>query len=106
MGFIGAATDATIGMYRVFGCSGDVGADVAISAVNQAFENGTDIITLSFGGASGWTEGPFSLPCRASSLRASSVPWPTATRDLQDCFLPKLQPTAKVSLQSLRSRAL
>ncbi|KAK1255727.1 hypothetical protein MKX07_007986 [Trichoderma sp. CBMAI-0711] len=61
MGFVGAAPDATIGMYRVFGCSGDVGADVAISAVNQAFEDGADIITLSLGGASGWTEDPFSV---------------------------------------------
>ncbi|PTB70252.1 subtilisin-like protein [Trichoderma citrinoviride] len=61
MGFIGAAPNATIGMYRVFGCSGDLGADVAIAAVNQAFEDGTDIITLSLGGSSGWTEDSFSV---------------------------------------------
>ncbi|RFU78585.1 hypothetical protein TARUN_3628 [Trichoderma arundinaceum] len=61
MGFIGAAPGATVGMYRVFGCSGDVGADVAIAAANQAFEDGSDIITLSLGGASGWTEDPFSV---------------------------------------------
>lgn len=61
MGFIGAAPGATIGMYRVFGCSGDLGADVALVAGNKAFEDGADIITLSLGGASGWTEDPFSV---------------------------------------------
>ncbi|KAL7928967.1 subtilisin-like protein [Trichoderma chlorosporum] len=61
MGFTGAAPGATIGMYRVFGCSGDVGADVAIAAVNQAYEDGADIITLSLGGSSGWTEDSFSV---------------------------------------------
>ncbi|KAH6607079.1 Subtilisin like protease [Trichoderma cornu-damae] len=61
MGFIGAAPGATIGMYRVFGCSGDLGADVAIAAANQAFEDGSDIISLSLGKPSGWTEDPFSV---------------------------------------------
>ncbi|KAL7785618.1 subtilisin-like protein [Trichoderma ceciliae] len=61
MGFVGAAPGATIGMYRVFGCSGDLGADVAIAAANQAFEDGSDILSLSFGGASGWTEDPISV---------------------------------------------
>ncbi|KAL5085448.1 hypothetical protein Trisim1_010558 [Trichoderma cf. simile WF8] len=61
MGFTGAAPGATIGMYRVFGCSGDVGADVAIAAVNKAYEDGADIITISLGGSSGWTEDSFSV---------------------------------------------
>lgn len=61
MGFIGAAPGATIGMYRVFGCSGDLGADVALAAVNEAYEDGSDIISLSLGGASGWTEDSFSV---------------------------------------------
>jgi subtilisin family serine protease len=61
MGFIGAAPGALIGMYRVFGCTGDVGNDVAIAGVTQAFEDGSDIISLSLGGSSGWTEDAFSV---------------------------------------------
>ncbi|UKZ74403.1 hypothetical protein TrVFT333_002070 [Trichoderma virens FT-333] len=61
MGFTGASPGATIGMYRVFGCTGDVGADVAIAAVNKAYEDGADIITISLGGSSGWTEDSFSV---------------------------------------------
>ncbi|KAL7948049.1 subtilisin-like protein [Trichoderma barbatum] len=61
MGFTGAAPGATIGMYRVFGCRGDVGADVAIAAVNEAYEDGADIISISLGGSSGWTEDSFAV---------------------------------------------
>ncbi|UKZ60963.1 uncharacterized protein TrAtP1_002235 [Trichoderma atroviride] len=61
VGIIGAAPGAEIGMYRVFGCTGDVGADVAMAGATQAFEDGSDILSLSLGGASGWTEDSFSV---------------------------------------------
>jgi hypothetical protein len=57
-GFTGAAPDVTLGAYRVFGCLGSSGSDVYIAAYNQAFEDGSDIITASFAEASGWTEDP------------------------------------------------
>ncbi|KAK4225046.1 putative protease [Podospora fimiseda] len=58
-GIIGAATGVTLGAYRVFGCSGDVPNDILIAAYNMAYEAGSDIITASIGGASGWSEDPW-----------------------------------------------
>jgi len=46
-GFTGAAPDVTLGAYKVFGCIGFVGNDVLIAAFNQAYEDGSDIITVS-----------------------------------------------------------
>lgn len=54
--FTGIVPDATLGMYRVFGCFDSVGNDVLVAAFNMAYEAGADIITSSIGGASGWTE--------------------------------------------------
>lgn len=53
--FTGVAPDATLGAYRVFGCSGSSGDDVLIDAFTRAYEDGADIITASIGGANGWT---------------------------------------------------
>ncbi|KAK3391845.1 peptidase S8/S53 domain-containing protein [Sordaria brevicollis] len=55
-GIIGAASDVTLGAYRVFGCDGDVGNDILIEAYLKAYDDGSDIITASIGGASGWPE--------------------------------------------------
>lgn len=58
-GIIGAAQDVTLGAYRVFGCEGEVGNDILIAAYNMAYEAGSDIITASIGGPSGWPEDPW-----------------------------------------------
>ncbi|KAK0711845.1 peptidase S8/S53 domain-containing protein [Lasiosphaeris hirsuta] len=58
-GIIGAAQGVTLGSYRVFGCQGDVGNDVLIAAFNQAYEDGSDIISASIGGPSGWSDDPW-----------------------------------------------
>lgn len=60
-GIIGAATGVNLGIYRVFGCAGSAADDVLIAAFNDAYEAGADIITASIGGASGWTEEPWSV---------------------------------------------
>ncbi|KAK5989663.1 Minor extracellular protease Vpr-like protein [Cladobotryum mycophilum] len=60
-GFTGAAPDVTLGGYRVFGCSGSAGNDVLIAAYNKAFEDGSNIITASIGGPSGWSEEPWAV---------------------------------------------
>jgi len=60
-GIIGAAPGVTLGMFRVFGCRGDVGDDILIAAYNRAYEAGADIITASIGGSSGWTEEAWSV---------------------------------------------
>ncbi|TLS29114.1 hypothetical protein PpBr36_00060 [Pyricularia pennisetigena] len=60
-GLKGAAPGATLGMYRVFGCTGGSGVDVLIAAVIRAFEDGSDVITGSLGVSSGWSENPFAV---------------------------------------------
>jgi subtilisin family serine protease len=60
-GFTGSAPDVSLGAYRVFGCDGEASNDVLIAAYNQAYEDGSDIITASIGGPSGWTEEPWAV---------------------------------------------
>ncbi|CAO3613686.1 unnamed protein product [Cunninghamella blakesleeana] len=55
--FTGVAPDAQLGMWRVFGCSGQTSTDIIIKGMIKAFEAGCDIISLSLGSNSGWTEG-------------------------------------------------
>lgn len=55
--FTGVVPDATLGMYRVFGCSDTTANDILVSAFMMAYEAGADIITSSIGSFSGWQEG-------------------------------------------------
>jgi len=48
-------------MFRVFGCSGSAANDVLIEAYLKAFEAGSNIITASIGGSSGWSEDPWAV---------------------------------------------
>lgn len=57
--FTGIIPNATLGMYKVFGCTGSVSDDVLIAAFNMAFESGADLITASIGGNLGWVEGEY-----------------------------------------------
>ncbi|KAG8953405.1 hypothetical protein FRC04_002247 [Tulasnella sp. 424] len=59
--FTGAAPSVDIGAYRVFGCEGSAGDDVIIAALTQAYNDGADILSLSLGGAQGWSEAPSSV---------------------------------------------
>ena len=57
LGFIGAAPDVTLGACRIFPCGNDgTTSDMVIAGFNQAFEDGSDIITASLGLFSGWAE--------------------------------------------------
>ncbi|KAK0726701.1 peptidase S8/S53 domain-containing protein [Lasiosphaeria miniovina] len=71
-GILGAAQGVTLGSFRVFGCSGDVSNDILIAAYNMAYEAGSDIITASIGGASGWSEDPWATV--VSRIVAKGVP--------------------------------
>ena len=53
---VGVAYEATLGAYRVFGCNGSVTDDVLADAISRAYEDGNDVITLSLGGTTGWTD--------------------------------------------------
>ncbi|UNI16507.1 hypothetical protein JDV02_002936 [Purpureocillium takamizusanense] len=60
-GFTGAAPDVSLGAYRVFGCGGSTGDDVLMSALYRAYDDGSDIITMSLGSPSGWSERPWAV---------------------------------------------
>ncbi|KAG8791007.1 hypothetical protein FRC12_010397 [Ceratobasidium sp. 428] len=62
----GVAYEATLRAYRVFGCTGSVSDEIIIAALLRAHNDGCDILTLSLGGAAGWTEG-------ASAVVASGI---------------------------------
>ncbi|TDZ30153.1 Major intracellular serine protease [Colletotrichum spinosum] len=61
MGFTGASPDVKLGMYRTFGCNGQTTGDVLLAGVIKAFEDGSDIITGSIGGPSGWAGEAFAV---------------------------------------------
>lgn len=53
-GLLGVAPEATLGMYRVFGCQGSGASDVVVKAMQDAITDGADILSLSLGSDSGW----------------------------------------------------
>ncbi|KAK7473132.1 hypothetical protein VKT23_001233 [Stygiomarasmius scandens] len=57
----GVAFSASLSAYRVFGCEGSVTDDVLVDALLLGFKEGQDILTLSLGGADGWTESSSSV---------------------------------------------
>ncbi|KAF2279229.1 subtilisin-like protein [Westerdykella ornata] len=61
LGVLGAAPGVTLGSYRVFGCVGGGEEDVLLAAFNQAFEDGSDIITASVGAPGGFPESPMAV---------------------------------------------
>ncbi|KAF9547696.1 subtilisin-like protease [Agrocybe pediades] len=65
----GVAFGASISSYRVFGCSGSVTDDILVDALLRGVKEGQDILTLSLGGADGWTEGTATVV--ASRIAAS-----------------------------------
>src|SRR5699024_8031433 len=52
-GVVGVAPDATIGAYRVFGCTGSTTSDIMLSAMELAYEDEMDVVNMSIG--SGWS---------------------------------------------------
>ncbi|KAI9267864.1 peptidase S8/S53 domain-containing protein [Sporodiniella umbellata] len=70
--FTGVAPEATLGAYRIFGCSGGSSSDIIMKAMEAAFMDGMDIINLSLGD-SGWPESPTSMLADELSLRGMIV---------------------------------
>lgn len=58
LGFTGVAPHAKIRMYRVFGCDGSTADDIIIAALQRAYFDGCDVLSLSLGGPGGWSEAP------------------------------------------------
>lgn len=69
----GVAPDASIYQYRVFGCNGATSDDIVIQAMIRAYQDGVDIINLSLGELSGWTEGTLSVVASRLSSRGLIV---------------------------------
>lgn len=61
MGFTGAAPGVTLGMYKVFGCTGSSDTDIAVAALNRAYEDGSHVISMSISRTSGWSEDPVAV---------------------------------------------
>ncbi|KAL7416629.1 peptidase S8/S53 domain-containing protein [Mrakia frigida] len=56
LNFTGVAPAATLGSYRVFGCTGTAANEQIIAAMLLAQSDGADVINLSLGFAAGWSE--------------------------------------------------
>ncbi|KAI0045501.1 subtilisin-like protease [Auriscalpium vulgare] len=52
----GVAYKAALYAYRIFGCEGYVGDDIIVAALLRGYSDKLDVLTLSLGAASGWTE--------------------------------------------------
>ncbi|KAG0299224.1 hypothetical protein BGZ99_004241, partial [Dissophora globulifera] len=59
--FIGVAPDATIGAYRIFGCNGGTNSAVIMAAMELAFNDGMDVINMSFGSGSSFQTNPIAV---------------------------------------------
>ncbi|KAI7825577.1 peptidase S8/S53 domain-containing protein, partial [Kickxella alabastrina] len=57
----GVAPKVTLGAYRIFGCPGNGTGQSADDAMEAAYADGMDVINMSFGGGSGWSEDPLSV---------------------------------------------
>ncbi|KAL0086325.1 peptidase S8/S53 domain-containing protein [Phycomyces blakesleeanus] len=56
--FTGVAPQATLGMWRVFGCKGNTGNDVLVKSFLMAYDAGMDVISVSIGENNAWSNGP------------------------------------------------
>lgn len=72
LGFTGVAPHANLTSYRVFGCSGSTPDDVIISAMQRAYFDGNDILSLSLGGPGGFSSSPSAVV--ASRINALGTP--------------------------------
>ncbi|GAA5857730.1 hypothetical protein JCM1840_000887 [Sporobolomyces johnsonii] len=55
-GFSGVAPAATLGMYRILGCTGDTSEDLIVAGMMRAYEDGANIISMSLAGGVGWLD--------------------------------------------------
>ncbi|SCZ96448.1 BZ3500_MvSof-1268-A1-R1_Chr8-2g10200 [Microbotryum saponariae] len=55
-GFTGVAPKATLGMYRIFACSGSATDDTIVAAMLRAAEDKADILSMSLGDPGSWLD--------------------------------------------------
>ncbi|KAI9004023.1 peptidase S8/S53 domain-containing protein, partial [Phycomyces nitens] len=71
--FTGVAPQATLGMWRVFGCKGNTGNDVLVKSFLMAYDAGMDIISVSIGENNAWSNGPDTIV--AQRISEKGVPF-------------------------------
>ncbi|CEJ00752.1 Putative Subtilisin BPN' [Rhizopus microsporus] len=71
--FTGIAPEATLGVWRIFGCTGSTSNDMVIKALIDAYEAGCDVINLSLGSPSNWGDDPTSIVANRVSESGSLV---------------------------------
>ncbi|KAG9301181.1 hypothetical protein G9A89_012564 [Geosiphon pyriformis] len=71
--FTGVAPGVTLGIYRVFGCTGSSANDLVIKAMERAYKDGMDIINLSLGGAAGWDQSPDAVVAQRLSQKNLTI---------------------------------
>ena len=54
----GVAPEATLSMYRVFGCEGSTQADIMVAAMEKILDDGADVLNISIGAAFQWPDYP------------------------------------------------
>ncbi|UQN08266.1 S8 family serine peptidase [Deinococcus sp. QL22] len=55
----GVAPEASLGVYRVFGCAGSTQADIMVAAMERALADGMDVLNMSIGSSfNSWAEYP------------------------------------------------
>jgi len=63
----GSAPEASIRMYKVFGCDGSVNDDVLLDAIEMAVTDGVDVINMSLGAPWGTADEPLALAVDAAT---------------------------------------
>jgi minor extracellular serine protease Vpr len=54
----GVAPEATLSMYRVFGCEGSTQADIMVAAMEKILDDGADVLNISIGASFQWPDYP------------------------------------------------
>ncbi|EJD38967.1 subtilisin-like protein [Auricularia subglabra TFB-10046 SS5] len=70
---VGVAPEAKIFMYKVGGCHGGIGDDIITAAIIRATEEGADVISMSFGGADGWSDSAIAVVASRATERGVVV---------------------------------
>ncbi|KAI9277595.1 peptidase S8/S53 domain-containing protein [Sporodiniella umbellata] len=73
LNFTGIAPEATLGVWRIFGCDGSTSNDLVIKALISAYDAGCDIINLSLGTPSNWADDPTSVVANRITERGITV---------------------------------
>ncbi|KAK7988737.1 hypothetical protein PG989_009052 [Apiospora arundinis] len=73
-GLVGVAPEATLGMYRVFGCEGSANDDIIVAAMQRAADDGADLISMSIGEYGSYGDGAFTIiPAAVAAIQKKGI---------------------------------